>query len=205
MPGSGAACFPVLMMNRIMTPRVAALALAATPLIALPALADGPGQSARDGLSLNLGETSLYVSAGHDRWRGRHARYNEWGQSRREVRRLRRDAVHRCAGAIRHQGYRIGFRDVDIDDDYRVRQTAPRNFRVRFEDVEFEGRRREFDRDVRCIVRHGHVVDLDGLPHRGYRGRGHGRDHHRRDRHHDYDRDRRDHHDWRDRDRRRGH
>ncbi|WP_143435524.1 hypothetical protein [Henriciella aquimarina] len=169
-----------------MTSRVAALALAASPLIALPAMADAPAttaQTALGGLSLSVGDAAFYVSVGHDRWRGRNGRHyrpNPWGQRPWEVRRLRRDALQRCAGAIQRQGYRIGFRDVDIDDDVRVRQIGPKGFRVRFDDVEFEGRRRAFDRDVSCTVRRGQVVDLDGLPRPGHRGYDRGRGHHDR-------------------------
>ncbi|WP_300395741.1 hypothetical protein [Henriciella sp.] len=188
-----------------MSNRVAALALAAIPLTAAPAFADAPAtttQTALSGLSLNVADASFYVSVGHDRWRGRNGRTyrtNQWGQSPREVRHLRRDALQRCAGAIQRQGYRAGFRDVDIDDDYRVRQLGPRGFRVRFDDVEFEGRRREFERDVRCTVRRGNVVKLIGLPQPGRRGWNNRRyDHdwkHGRDRDHYRDRDRYDHHD----------
>ena len=170
------------MMNRIMTPRVAALAFAALPLTPAPALADRPARSApaaSAGLEVSLGETaSLYVLAGHehDRWRGRHGRAyrsNPWGQSRWQVRRLKRDALQRCSAAIERRGYRFGFRDVDIDDDFRIRQLGPRGFRIRFDEVEFEGRRREFERDVTCTVRHGHVVSVDGLPQPGRRGYSH--------------------------------
>ena len=163
-----------------MTSRVAALALAATPLIAAPAFADAPDraiQTGLGGLSLNLGDASFYVSAGHDNWRGRdgrHYRTNQWNQRPWEVRQLRRDAMQRCAAAIQRQGYRTGFRDVDIDDDVRIRQLGPRGFQVRFDDVEFEGRRREVERDVRCTVRHGNVVEITGLPQPGQRGNANG-------------------------------
>lgn len=179
------------MMKRIMTNRVAALALAAIPLTAAPALADAPAHTsavATSGVSLALGDASLYVSIGHDEWRGRRDgrryRTNQWGQRPWEVRQLRRDARQRCAGAVQRQGYRIGFRDVDIDDDIRVRQIGPQGFRVRFDDVEFEGRRREFERDVTCTVRRGRVVELSGVPRPGRRG--HDRGHRGHDR---YDRD----------------
>ena len=168
------------MMKRIMTPRVAALALAATPLLAAPAFADGPDRGHRPAvsdLSLSVGDASFYVSVGHDNWRGRNGRSyrsNQWGQRPWEVRQLKRDALQRCAGAIQRQGYRAGFRDVDIDDDFRIRQLGPRGFRIRFDDVEFEGRRREFERDVSCTVRRGNVVDISGLPQPGHGGYRHG-------------------------------
>ena len=198
-------------MKRIMSSRVAALALAAIPLTAVPAFADAPGRNVQaklGGLSLDLGDASFYVSVGHDSWRGRNGRYyrsNQWGQSPREVRQLRRDALNRCAAAIQRQGYRTGFRDVDIDDDVRIRQNGPRNFQVRFDDVEFEGRRREFERDVSCTVRHGNVVQISGLPQPGRGGNYHHGsryDHHDRDRDQDrYDRNDRDQRNDRGRDR----
>lgn len=163
-----------------MTSRVAALALAAIPLTTAPALADAPArtQAALSGVSLSLGDASFYVSIGNDRWRGRNGRQyrrGHYGQSPWEVRQLRQDAMQRCAGAIQRQGYRAGFRDVDIDDDLRVRQTGYRDFVIRFDDVEFEGRRRDRESDVTCVVRDYTVVSLSGLPQAGRGGwdRGH--------------------------------
>ena len=183
------------MMKRIMTSRVAALALAAIPLTTAPALADAPArtQTALSGVSLSLGDASFYVSIGNDRWRGRNGRQyrrGQYGQSPWEVRQLRQDAMQRCAGAIQRQGYRAGFRDVDIDDDLRVRQTGYRDFVIRFDDVEFEGRRRDRESDVTCVVRDYTVVSLSGLPQAGRGGwdRGHHDRWDRNDRDDRYDR-----------------
>ncbi len=182
MPGSSGLCFPAVMINRIMTHRVVALAFAAIPLTAAPALADAPGHRtsvAAPALSLSVGDASFYVSVGHDQWRGRNGRSyrsNQWGQSPWETRQLKRDALQTCRRAVSVQGYRTGFRDVDIDDDYRIHQVGPRGFEVHLDDVEFEGRRRDFDARVSCVVRQGSVRSISGLPQpgqRGYRG-GHG-------------------------------
>ena len=187
MPGSIWVWFSASMMKRIMNTRVAALALAATPLLAAPAFADAPGRTvtASPAVSLNLGDASLYVSVGHDRWRdrnnGRHYRTNEWGQRPWEVRQLKREALNKCVRAVQRQGYRAGFRDVDIDDDYRVRQIGPRGFDVRLRDVEFEGRRRDFDTRVSCTVRQGTVRNISGLPQPGHRNNDRGRDWSRND------------------------
>ena len=167
------------MMKRIMKTRVAALAFAALPLTAAPALADEAPhrtQTAFSGAILSVGDASFYISVGNDRWRGRDGRYynnDRYGQRPWEVRQMRRQAVRMCSAAIQREGYRAGFRDVDIDNDLRVNQIGPRGFRVLFDDVEFEGRRREFYRDVNCTVRQGSVVRITGLPERGRRGHGH--------------------------------
>lgn len=164
------------MMKNVMKNRVAALALAALPLTAAPAFADeAPHRSATalSGAFLSVADASFYISVGNDRWRGRDGRYysnDRYGQRPWETRQLRRDAVRQCAAVIQREGYRAGFRDVDIDNDLRVRQIGPRGFIVRFDDVEFEGRRREFYRDVSCTVRRGNVVELSGLPEPGRRG-----------------------------------
>ncbi|WP_018146666.1 hypothetical protein [Henriciella marina] len=168
-----------------MKTRVAALAFAALPLTALPALADEAphrAQTAVSGFSLSVADASFYVSVGNDRYRGRDGRYyqnDRYGQRPWQTRQLRREAVRMCAAAIQRQGYRAGFRDVDIDNDLRVNQIGPKGFRVLFDDVEFEGRRREFYRDVNCTVRQGRVMNVTGLPTPGRRGQqGHDRGHH---------------------------
>ena len=177
------------MMKHVMNNRVAALALAALPLTAAPAFADeAPHRDATaiSGALLSVADASFYISVGNDRWRGRAGRYysnDRYGQRPWKTRQLRRDAVRQCAGVIQRQGYRAGFRDVDIDNDLRVRQIGPRGFVVRFNDVEFEGRRREFYPDVRCTVRRGNVTELAGLPEPGRRGnrgynRGYNNGHH---------------------------
>lgn len=160
-------------MNRIMTTRVAAVALAASALIAAPAFADRAKPRASAAVTVDVGRhasvtlTSGRVHNAHHRGGGRY--YND--------RELRRDAVRQCRRAIRNEGYSRGFRDVDFDDR-RVRQVGPRGFVVRFE-TEFEGRRREFERDVRCEVRRGRIVALDGVPYPGRR-------HHQRRGHKDW-------------------
>ena len=184
------------MIKRIMTYRVAAAAFAVPALFAAPAAAD-PVRGAIVQLEHKLGaDTSLTLQVGHDnRYQRDHRdnrdyrrgyRLNQWGQSERDVRGLRRDAVQACRRAVAHDAYRIGYRDVDFDDDRRVRQTGPYDFRVRLDDVEFEARRRDRESDVTCSVRRGYVVNIEGIPaagHRGYRNarndRGNGHSGHR--------------------------
>jgi hypothetical protein len=73
--------------------------------------------------------------------------------------------VQACRAAIRQEGRRLGYRDIDIDDNLRVRQTGPASFHVRFDEVEFESRRRDIERRVACDTFRGRVTNLSGLPH----------------------------------------
>ena len=166
---SPGAWFPAVMMKQIMTFRVAAVALAASALIAAPAMAD-PVRGAVARLDTRLSpSTGLTIRIGHRVPVHAPARHhvNAWGQTPVQARQLRRNAVQACRAAIGRTARRVGFRDVDFDDDRRVRQTGPNAFRIRFDDVEFETRRHDRERDVTCTVQHGHVTRIDGLPQAG--------------------------------------
>ncbi|MEO0606887.1 MAG: hypothetical protein AAFY82_01550 [Pseudomonadota bacterium] len=155
-----------------MIPRAAALALAAPLLFAAPALADSGKSSKRvsGGITVSTGNGALqlsvsnrgYGSVGYStnqRYYGHTDRYH------RADRGARRTAVQACRRAIRHEADYLGFRDVDFDDGRHVEQIGPRGFRVTFNEVEFETRRREYERPVTCIVRQGDVVKrVDGIP-----------------------------------------
>lgn len=172
-PRSIMSCFAARMMKRIMNIRVAAVALAASALTVASAMADPVAKiDTRRGAN-----TGLVIQVDHNDhgYRGRPKggyRLNEWGQTHFEERRLRRDAVRTCRAEINRAAWRTGYRDVDFDDDRRVRQIGPYGFRIRFDDVEFEGRRRDRERDVTCVVRRGHVTQLEGIPDRGRYGHG---------------------------------
>lgn len=185
-------------MKRVMNIRVAAVAVAASALIIAPAFAEGPSVRAQFDTELADGRSGLSIQIGHNSHRdyrqsrrhgygnGHGYGANEWGQTRREIRRLRRSAVRQCRQVINQEAWRIGLRDVDYEEGRRgkdVRQIGRRGFRIHFNDVEFEGRRRDFERDVSCTVRRGEVVRLNGMPERG---RHHRRS--RRDGDHDYGR-----------------
>lgn len=188
------------MINRIMTTRAAALAFAAPLLLAAPALADhnqSPTQRSGATISVQTGNGSLYFNTGnnrlsyasHNRRNGdyRGYRVNQYGQNREEVRRLKRRAIRACRRAIVDEAYAIGFRDVDFEDGRRAHQIGPHGFRVTFNEVEFESRRRDIERRVSCTVRGGNnVKHIEGLPRRGHRGYGRRDrdDHHRRNRDH---------------------
>ncbi|MEO1101853.1 MAG: hypothetical protein AAFW65_08405 [Pseudomonadota bacterium] len=154
-----------------MTSRVAAVALAASALIAAPAFADYAKPRVGAAVTVDVGRhASLTLTSGQSHRGHVHKAHHRGGDRYYSDRGLRRDAIRQCRRAIRNEGYSRGFRDVDFDDR-RVRQVGPRGFVVRFE-TEFEGRRREFERDVRCEVRRGRIVALDGIPYprRGHRG-----------------------------------
>ena len=154
------------MMKQIMNARMAAVALAASAFTAAPALADPVrGEPARFE-TRPVPNAGLSVRIGH-RGHARHPyRVNQWGQSWKQERQLRRHAVRACRAAISRSARRAGYHDVDFEDDRRIRQIGPYGFRIRFEDVEFESRRRERERDVTCIVRRGQVARLEGIPQR---------------------------------------
>ena len=174
------------MMKRIMTPRITAVALAASAILMAPAaLAEAPhaphANKLHGSVSIDLGrdarltfETgrSGFLHPAHHRYRyDRRDRYDRY-----DTRADRRRAVRQCRRAIRSEGYARGFREIDFDGR-RVRQVGPRGFVVRF-DTEFEGRRREVERIVRCEVRRGRIVDLEGVPWPG-RNRHHNRNRYR--------------------------
>lgn len=171
-----------------MTLRAAALALAAPLLIATPALADN-GKAAfspqKDKISVRVQNGGITIRAGNTRrahqpvsYRGYgdyghrgHVYLNEFGQTEQQERRLRRRAIRACRMAINQEANYIGFRDVDFESRARARQIGPKGFKVTFRAVEFEGRRRDFERPVSCVVRRGdHVKQLSGIPEPRRRG-----------------------------------
>lgn len=156
----------------------AVVALAAPALLALPAAADTRGAFAKVETQLgnNTTLTLAVGSAGYDRRYGPDYRYgvNPWGQSDREVRALRRDAEQACRQAIRYEARRIGFRDVDVDDDIRFRQTGAHSFVLDFREVEFESKHRDIETRVTCETRRGQAVSLSGLPRAPHPGKGKG-------------------------------
>ena len=165
-----------------MKPRAAALAFAAPLLLTAPALA-GPAKgytAPAVKLSVDTGSAKFQLVRHHDgyyRDYHRGAYYNEFGQTRAQERDLRHQAIRACRRAIKSEAYHIGFRDVDFDDGRRARQIGPRGFVVKFKEVEFEGRRREFERSVSCTVRRGNVKHIEGIPQPGRRGYHGGRKH----------------------------
>ena len=173
--GLGAVCFSVPMMKPIRTLGAAVVALAAPALFALPAAADAPrgGTIAKIETPLLGAQVTLSTGARYDHrddFRGpRYNGRNEWGQTDRQVNQLTRDAVQVCRAAIRQEGRRAGFHEVDFDDDRWARQIGPNGFHVTFNEVEFETGRRDIETRVSCEVRRGNVVSVSGIPHnRGY-------------------------------------
>jgi hypothetical protein len=172
---------PALMIKPIRTLGAAVVALAAPALLTLPAQADTRGALAQvetrisdnTTLTLSLGGSTYdaaYRARGSDYRRG----LNQYGQTDREVRDLTRDALQACRQAVRTEGRRMGYRDVDFDRDQRVRQIGRYGFYVTFDEVEFESKKRDRETRVSCEVRRGDVVSIEGIP-RPNKGKGHKR------------------------------
>lgn len=174
----------MIMINRIMKPRAAALALAAPLLFAAPALADNgySGKRVTGSISVQTGNGALqfnvdnrgYGTVGYSTNR-RYGHNGHYGNQRAN-RQMKRQAIRACRRAIQDEAHYRGFRDVDFDDGRYAEQIGPQGFRVTFNEVEFETRRRDIERPVTCIVRRGDQVrDIRGIPHRNNRGhnRGH--------------------------------
>ncbi len=167
------------MMKPVMKPRAAALALAAPLLFTAPALADHGNtsksvsgtisiQTDNGGLHLNIGDRG-YRSYGYET--KRYSGHGNHNYGRRELRQMKRRAIRACRQAIRTEADYLGFHDVDFDDGRYAERIGSPGFRVTFNEVEFEGRRRDIERPVTCIVRRGDQVrEIYGIPKRGQRG-----------------------------------
>lgn len=158
------------MMNCIMRSGAAALALAASALFALPAAADSPAAQARVTTRV-AGTSALFVQVGFDGRDYRPVTYSARGSApayrMNETDRLGRKAIQICRSSIQREARRRGYRDVDFDSRAWAQQIGPAGYKVRFREVEFEGRRHDVERSVSCTVRQGRVSDIDGLPHYG--------------------------------------
>nr|WP_321361720.1 hypothetical protein [uncultured Hyphomonas sp.] len=164
-----------------MTSGAVAVAFAASALIALPAAADTP--SVRAAIATSIGDNStLFIEVGHGGRDYRPAAYSYRGAKRGYAPnyrdRLSREAIHACRRGIRQEARRLGFRDVDFDSRAWAQPVGRHGYTVRFREVEFEGRRHDFESRVSCTIRRGSVTDIQGLPHR----RGERRHDRRRDR-----------------------
>ena len=165
------------MMNRIMTTGVAVVALAASALLASPVEAQRQANICPiTGQVLDGGPRSYNKGYGYSAGKAYGYGYDTDYGFRQGQRVLRRDAARKCRRAISNAVYSRGFLDLEFDDR-RIRQIGPKGFLVRFE-TEVEGYRREFENDVYCTVRHGRVVNIEGVPvPGGRRGYGKGRYH----------------------------
>ena len=124
------------------------------------------------------GRNDRYRRTGHGDRYGRNDRYdvNEWGQTRWEIRELKREAIRTCRRAVNNQAYNIGYDDVEFNQRGRARQTGPYRFKVYIEHVQFEQRRRHghIDRNINCDVKRGNVRRVRGMPRQGYGDRHNG-------------------------------
>ena len=166
-------------MNHVMTSGAAAVALAASAFLTLPAAADS--LPVRAAVATSIGDNStLFIEVGHDGSDYRPAAYSYRGATRgytpNASDRMSRDAIQACRAGIRREARRLGYRDVDFDSRAWAQPIGRNGYTVRFREVEFEGRRHEFERSVSCTVRRGNVTDIDGIPRSGagprYAGQG---------------------------------
>ena len=130
-----------------------------------------------------VGDTSsLFIEVGHGGSDYRPAAYSYRGAMRGYVPnaadRMSREAIRACRAGIRQEARRLGYRDVDFDSRAWAQPLRGGGFTVRFREVEFEGRRHDIEARISCTVRHGRIVDVDGIPrrtgaprHDPYRGR----------------------------------
>ncbi len=147
------------MMKRIMPLGASAAALAASALFALPASADTGVRGARVVTTeFTVGGADLRHAVHH---RG-HRRLNQFGQTRREVRRLSADALYRCDAALDYKASAIGFRRARFVHDPYVEQIGPYGFRVSGKAQLGRGRFARFQ-PVSCVVRRGEVRRFAGL------------------------------------------
>jgi len=163
-------------MNHVMTSGVAAVALAASSLFALPAAADSPRVKAA--VSTQIGDNStLFIAIGHggDDYRPAAYSYRSPVRGYRQDRSDRdsRDSIRACRRGIQQEARRIGYRDVDFYSRAWAQPFGRHGYTVRFREVEFESRRHDIERSVSCTVRRGHVTEIDGLPRRSGGPRGH--------------------------------
>jgi hypothetical protein len=172
------------MMKRIITPRAAALALAAPLLFAAPALAHHgkADKTVTGGITFHSGNGSVHLGVGQNGYssisystRGHHG-YGDYHYDRDyryNNRKAKRRAIRACRRAIRDEAHYRGFHDVDFDNGRYAERIGPRGYRVTFNEVEFETRRREIERPVTCVVRRGdRVRDIWGIPEPRRRGYG---------------------------------
>lgn len=147
------------MINRIMTPRAAAVAFAASALFAAPALAE-----TRQDKKPSRHVSGIQITIGNG-----HGLTNVRGNTQRGLtgnKRLQRRAVQACSQAVAYKAQARGYRRANLDYVQRVRQVGPNGFLVRAE-FDFKGNRRHFERDITCTVRRGQVVDIQNLPRLG--------------------------------------
>ncbi len=152
------------MINRIMTLRVAAVAMAASALFALPAAADRADRI--DNHQVYGGKTAPHArDIGHkDPYRGdtAYGMTDPYGDPyRARNRALERNALRQCRAAIRQKARYLGYRDIDFERKRDVRRVGPAGYNIVFYDVEVEDRYRQVEGDVYCTIRRGDVVSID--------------------------------------------
>lgn len=148
------------MFKKLIKTGIASVALAASAFfIAAPASADaGPNWK---------------VERGHH-FGGKHGRFriNDWGQTRFQVRRMKRNAIDACAYQLKADAHAYGYKRARIVD-FKAKQVGKRRFRVYTKAKLFDGYKVRYD-TYDCVVRRGYVAKAGDLrPIKFHRGRGH--------------------------------
>lgn len=166
-----------LMLNRIVKTGVAAVALAASALlIPAPAIAQTGVQGARsvsglqgfqnrgrDDVSLRGGAFREANFRGNRRVNTRHnARFNAFGQTRREVRFLADKATYACARQLEIDAQKYGYKDGGFRSTPHIEQIGANRFIVKGAAKLFDGRNYSAQ-NYDCVVRRGNIRQASNL------------------------------------------
>jgi|GEM_PF-4448022 len=167
------------MINRIMTTTLVAVALAAsTSIFAAPAVADTGfkhgvhkahkgnsfhrrGFNHRRAALLKKKKEALFGHRSHGRFNRHHTpvRYgvNDYGQSRFEVRKLKREALYSCTAQLRRDAFNFGYKGARLTGA-DVKQIGKDKFAIHAGAKLFDGYKLNHEA-YECTVKHGKVID----------------------------------------------
>ncbi|MEO0883776.1 MAG: hypothetical protein AAFY34_13750 [Pseudomonadota bacterium] len=163
------------MMNRIMKTGVVAVALAASALLATPAVAQTEFAGGSFG---QRGVSDARLQKVHHRGYGHQVRLNQFGQTPAEVKYLADRAIYECSCQLQIDARYVGYRGADLRR-VRYEQVGRNRFVVYGRAKLFDGydyRRQPYE----CVVRRGKIrrasdlypVQHAGFHRDGYRRRG---------------------------------
>ena len=152
------------MINRIMKTGVVAVALAASTLLAAPAIA-------QDGVRSNRAVSQAQLRGGPNerlqRDRGgradlRQVRFNDYGQTLREVKHLADKAIYACTCQLEIDARKYGYKDATFRNTPYYEQIGPNRFVVKGTAKLFDGydySRQSYD----CVVKRGDIKRASDL------------------------------------------
>ncbi len=163
------------MMKRIMKPGVAAVALAASALLAAPASAEKVTYNAFgvEALDLRVGGDIVHRvdNRGRGRGHGHGPALNRFGQTPYEAQRLAEKAIYECSCQLELDAGYLGYRHAAFRHAPYVEQIGPYGFIVKADAVLHAGRR-STSQPYECVVRQGQIARASDLYPVSY---GHGR------------------------------